>query len=235
MSISSSVDRGLNFLLTGAALAIAATLVFRQVRGQPTQPAQLANQTAPTRVTNWQKLLDESRSSDSSAAPVSVVVFSDFQCPACKRLHATLQRLKTAVPDTFSVRLIHFPLSQHKDAVEAAALFECIRDRAVPDSISSVLYSAQDSLGLLAWPLLANRAKSPISAGQLGACMTDAKTQAQIAAHVDLGEEFGVMYTPTVVINGWRVNGTPSTALLAKYVRAAAAGRELREVADASR
>jgi protein-disulfide isomerase len=212
----------MNVLLTAAAVVIAGTVVFRQVRAQDAAPAATANSTDVTKVKDWTTLVNASRAGSDSAAPVTVVVFTDFQCPACKRFHSTLHRLRAEMRDTFTVRYVHFPLDQHEQAAAAASLFECSRNAVDVHTLADTLYASQDSLGSVPWHVLARRVNTSVQQSKLEACMRDTVTVNQVRAHMELGAEIGVAYTPTILVNGWKLSGTPGTVAMARYIRAAA-------------
>lgn len=76
-------------------------------------------------VTNKDHVLGDPR------APVKVVEFSDFECPFCKRVHPTLQRLMNEYGETGKVALVyrHFPLDAlHKKARKEAQASECANE-----------------------------------------------------------------------------------------------------------
>ena len=89
-------DRTLTTLLTLAALAVAAALVRREFFA--TQAA------APPRaeyVREWRDILPATRLvTGDPQAPVTIVEFSDFGCPACRLFHCALQVVRTKAPGT---------------------------------------------------------------------------------------------------------------------------------------
>ncbi len=234
MSNSSRADRVLSVLLTAAALVIAATVVFRQFRAQNASAVASPNPAAVTKVQNWPDLLRASRAGADSAAPVTVVVFTDFECPACKRFHGTLHRLRAEMRDTFTVRYIHYPLEQHEHAAAAAALFECTRQDLNIHALVDTLYASQDSLGALPWHILARRADPSIQRTKIELCMRDTVAASQVRAHMELGADIGVAYTPTILVNGWKLSGTPGTVAMARYIRAASQLLPLDSIAGTS-
>lgn len=65
----------------------------------------------------------------SSSAKVTLVVFSDFQCPYCIRHEATLKQIMSAYGDQIRLVFYNFPLSFHQYAQKAAEAAECAADQ----------------------------------------------------------------------------------------------------------
>jgi len=65
----------------------------------------------------------------SSSAKVTLVVFSDFQCPYCQRHEATLKQILDAYKDQVRIVFYNFPLSFHQYAEKAAEAAECAGDQ----------------------------------------------------------------------------------------------------------
>lgn len=86
-----------------------------------------------------------------SAAPVKVVVFTDFECPFCKSLHEKIMQRMREHPKRVSLSVLHFPLTSHRFAKQAATAFECAESRTAKANMMDLLYAKQDSIGLLAW------------------------------------------------------------------------------------
>ncbi|MEM6925818.1 MAG: thioredoxin domain-containing protein, partial [Myxococcota bacterium] len=59
------------------------------------------------------------------SAPVQIIEFSDFQCPACQQAAPTVDALKAKFGDEISVVFRHFPLPRHPQAARAAQASEC--------------------------------------------------------------------------------------------------------------
>lgn len=79
-------------------------------------------------------------------AAISIVEFSDFECPFCSRLHPTLERLVEESDGAVNWEYRHLPLPNHRNAVSAAIASECVAKLAGNDSFwqfSSALFSNQ--------------------------------------------------------------------------------------------
>lgn len=147
-------------------------------------------------------------------APVTIVEFSDFECPACGAAYRDLHALTAANPN---VRLVfrHYPLDSscnpqmqralHPDACRAAAAAECAgrQDRFWP--YHDRLFENQRTLDRDSLFRYAREVGLDIAAFRT--CLDDPATMARIREDVATGEKLGVDSTPTIFINGRRVSG----------------------------
>jgi protein-disulfide isomerase len=60
----------------------------------------------------------------SESAPVTIIEYSDFQCPACALFYPIVERLLKEMPDKVKLVYRHFPLPQHSNAINAAVASE---------------------------------------------------------------------------------------------------------------
>lgn len=159
-------------------------------------------------------------------AAVTIVEFSDLECPSCKAAQPTIDRLLSDEPD---VKFIfqNFPLQRiHPWAFLAASYADCVAQQnknAFWKFIESV-YSNQEQITALlptnassaqeqikqAEPAIAKKLQDLASgaganAQQVATCSTQPATAARIASSIKLGEDLGVTGTPTIYINGRRV------------------------------
>jgi len=170
-------------------------------RTRPTQsstPRQLANADL------WRELVTESRRIGVSDSGPVVVVFADFECPACRDLH---KRLKSIRDDgvAFEMRMIHFPLPYHKFARRGAKLAECSALLGRFSEMADVLFAIQDSLGLLDWNVVVERAVGRDSVAVVRSCAErpdDDRSFLAVARGLELGEKVQLAATPLLVIDG---------------------------------
>ena len=137
-------------------------------------------------VTNKDHVLGDPR------APVKVVEFSDFECPFCKRVHPTLQRLMKEYGETGKVALVyrHFPLdSLHKKARKEAQASECANELggnrafwAYADRLFEVTPS-NDGLDLSLLPKLAK--DIGLDRGKFETCLSGDARGGKYADHIE--------------------------------------------------
>jgi protein-disulfide isomerase len=174
-------------------------------------------------VPNWEKALPHSLELGAFGGRVTVLVASDIECPACRAFHRSLRRHLAPGDTSVSVRFLHFPLRQHRFAPSAAAFVECAARQGKVEAALDLLFEKQDSLGLKEWESFASEAG--LGTGRsIKSCMTSAAVAARVEEAREAGERLGVTFTPTLIVNGWRIPQVPSHAQLGSILAQAAAG-----------
>jgi len=149
-------------------------------------------------------------------APVEIVEFSDFECPHCKKAQPKLEQLLNESPNAKLV-FENFPLSQiHKWADLAAGYADCI-SRKNPEQFwkfSRAVFDQQEQItdDTAATKLSAIATDAGADAAATAACAANAETKARVNQQYELGVSVGVNATPTLFLNGRKienVNDTP--------------------------
>lgn len=141
------LDRLLSAILAFAALAIAGALMHREFVSSGNSTASLESKY----ISNWREIARLGRTVGDSTAPVTLVEFSDFQCPFCRRFNGTLRRTLDAFPGQVSYVFVHYPLPNHPSALPAARAAECANTHGKFREIADRMFDTQDSLGKKAW------------------------------------------------------------------------------------
>lgn len=136
-------------------------------------------------------------------APITVVEFSDFECPYCSKLQPTLKQVLEAYPD--KVRLVYkeFPLSFHKQAKNASKAALSAGEQGKYWEMHDLIFKDYNKL---------NEEKFKGYAVKLGLDMErfmkdyqSNKYDAQIQRDINLGTSVGVRGTPSLFMNGKRM------------------------------
>lgn len=136
-----------------------------------------------------------------ATAKVSLVEFSDFECPYCEQLHETLKRIVDESNGTIKWEFRHMPLPIHKDAKIAAYYSECvsiISNNAGFFKYADTLMQNQRSIDATYLEKVA--IEQGIDAPLLRTCISDAKTLEIIAEDIKVGQALGGTGTPFTVI-----------------------------------
>jgi protein-disulfide isomerase len=143
-------------------------------------------------------------------AQVTIVEFSDLQCPHCKAGQPVIDRL---MADTPGAKLIFqpFPLSIHDWASKAAMIGECVADKNPQgfwDYIRQV-FEQQDQITAANAPdkLQAIATQEGLTPEQLTTCMANPEISKRVQDSITLGMSLGVKGTPTLFINGRKIRG----------------------------
>jgi protein-disulfide isomerase len=140
-----------------------------------------------------------------ASAPVTVVEFSDLQCPHCKEAAPTIEKLLTDDPNIHFV-FQNFPLPMHNWAMKAAEYADCV-GRSSNDAfwkyISSVYAAQTDITAENADQKLTDLANSSgVNGKDIAVCAAKPETQSRVESSVALGKSVDVNATPTLFING---------------------------------
>lgn len=139
-------------------------------------------------------------------APITVVEFSDFQCPFCKRFHdETYQALLDAYPGQIRFVYRNLPLTSiHPDAMPAAIASLCANEQNAYWDYHNKLFSS-DVLSRDTYTQYA--ADLNLNAEEFSACLDSGKFDEFIQADMEFAFNLGVQSTPTFFINGLAIVG----------------------------
>lgn len=133
-------------------------------------------------------------------APVTVVIFDDFECPYCAKTVPLIKEVLSAYPDDVRLVFKNFPLGRHKNA-QAAALAGLAADRQGKFwPLHDLLFENHHSLSPQKIEQLAEQAGLDME--RFAADRNDAKLRQQLNADMREGQQIGVRGTPTIFING---------------------------------
>jgi protein-disulfide isomerase len=217
----------LNFVLSGKSFgALAANAPVANVAAQPTQPTDpTANQ--PTTPTNPPKAVDAK--ADHILGPVNAKVtlieYSDFECPYCLKQYDTTKQIATAYPKDVRIIYRHFPLSFHANAQKAAEASECAGAQGKFWEMHDKIFEANraQKMGVETWKQAAKDLK--LDSAKFDKCLDSGEMAAKVAADQTEGSGAGVAGTPATFVNGELIEGAlPFESFKAKIEAAGGKG-----------
>lgn len=147
---------------------------------------------------------DDAPSFGPKDAKVTVVEFSDFECPYCSRAADVVTQIKKNYPDKVRVVFRQFPLSFHKNAHGAAQASLAANAEGKFWEYHDTLFKNQKALDETS---LEGHAKTAgVKPKAITTALADKKYAAQVDADLKLGEQVAVTGTPTLFVNGKRVS-----------------------------
>ncbi len=150
------------------------------------------------------------------AAPVTVIEFADFECPACKESLPVLQQLRDLYKD--QVRLVYrdFPLSAHPQARPAAEAAHCAHEQGQFWTYHDALFAQAPDLKPSDYAALAERLS--LNQAEFAACLASARPKAAVARDLAEAQSLGLSGTPTFFINGRYLSGFQTLEALRQHV-----------------
>ncbi|HCE30750.1 TPA: disulfide bond formation protein DsbA [Candidatus Daviesbacteria bacterium] len=141
-------------------------------------------------------------------APVTIIEFSDFQCPYCERFYTqSLPLIDENYIKTGKVKLYfrNFPLGFHQYAQKAAEASECANEQGKFWEYHNKLFENQNSLDTDSLKKYASGLG--LDAGKFNSCLDSGKMKSIVQKDFDDGAKYGVTGTPAFFINGIIVVG----------------------------
>ena len=140
-------------------------------------------------------------------APVTIVAFSDFQCPYCATLFSTLKEIEKNYKDQVRIVYLQFPLSQiHPYAEKAAEASLCANEQNQYWQMHDAMFADQAKLGVD--QLRQKAEKLSLDMAAFNACLDSSKYASAIRADIAEGVKAGVKGTPAFFVNGRFYSGS---------------------------
>jgi protein-disulfide isomerase len=171
------------------------------------EPLPVQEQPEPVEV-DTTNLADDDAVKGDADAPVTIVEFSDFECPFCGRyFEQTYPKIVQNYIETGKVKYIFrdFPLSFHANAQKAAEAAECAGEQGKYFEMHDLLFANQDSLNVESYKQYAE--DLGLDTEQFNTCLDSGEMADEVAADFTYGQQVGVTGTPAFFINGKMISG----------------------------
>lgn len=142
-------------------------------------------------------------------APITLVEFSDFQCPYCGRYEPVIRQVMQKYPGRIQLIFHHLPLvAIHPNAEKAAEAAVCAQDQGKFWEMHDLMFAEQASLDVKA---LKDRARRiDLDTNRFDQCLDGGKAADAVARDVAEAEKLGLSGTPASFVNGRYVDGAVS-------------------------
>jgi protein-disulfide isomerase len=138
-------------------------------------------------------------------AKVTIIEYSDLECPFCKQFHPTMQKIVQDYPNDVRWVYRHFPLEQlHQQAPKESEAVECADEQGKGWEMIDTIYevtTSNDGLDLATLPTLA-RQVGVVNIPQFEACVESGKYASRVADDIADAQSAGGRGTPSSVILG---------------------------------
>jgi len=193
-------------------------------RGATTTAASPAAVNIPDKVTRYKVPVDDDPSIGPADAPITLIEFSDYQCPFCTKWNNEVYaRLLKEYSGRIRFVYRDLPLVIHGDAQSAAEAADCAGEQGAYWKFHDALFSEKYGLGLDAYRKYA--ADLGLNADALIACVNEGRYTAEVNADASFAESLGVSSTPTFFINGIAVVGAQPYSVFKQVIDLELAGK----------
>ncbi len=157
---------------------------------------------------DMETLIDDDAIKGDVDAPVTIVEFSDYECPFCGRyFEQTQPQIIKEYVNTGKVRLVYrdFPLDFHQNAQKAAEVAECAGEQNKYWEMHDKLFENQQALSVDNSKKYAK--ELGLNTNQFNECLDSGKMTSEVAKDLQDGQVVGISGTPGFIINGKLVSG----------------------------
>ena len=180
---------------------------------------------------SYSEIVDDDAFIGDEDAPVTLVEFSDYQCPFCHRHYSqTFSQLKSNFIETGKLKYVFrdFPLNFHADATPAAVAAECVRKQkgdAGYFAMHAKIFAGVETTGSIPRADL-DRYASELSTNTsaFATCMADESMTNEVNADIAAGSQFGINGTPGFILtdgeNSKLISGAQPFAVFKKEIEA---------------
>lgn len=198
------------------ALIITALVVRREFTPRTPGTAQLQ-----TQIDDWRDYSSSGSLIGPANAPITIVVFSDFECPFCAQLAERLQAARKKFPGAISVRFRQMPLTEiHANAMSAAVAVECAGRQGRFEQYHDVLFAQQKAIGVRSWHAFAKDA-GVVDSMTFATCMTDSTVTSPIQRDIAAAGRLELSGTPAILVNDRLFRGAPTQQQLGVMIERA--------------
>jgi protein-disulfide isomerase len=167
----------------------------------------------PPAPTVFQIAIDDQPVKGKLDASVTLVEFTDYQCPSCAQMQPIFERLVTEYGDRVRFVVRDFPLPMHADAQKAAEAAEAAREQGKYWDFTAILFRNQSKLS--ADMLKQYAGVLGIERAKFDAALDSGKFADKVQRDILDGQKAGVNSTPSFFVNGVRVGDRTYEALKA--------------------
>ena len=180
---------------------------------------------------NWDKVsFKDVPATGSADAKVTIVEYSDFQCPFCSQAHQTVEQLLKDYDGKVKVLFKHLPLGMHPWAEDAAVAGVCVyqQNNDAFWQLSHFLFTSQKTVKkeTLQSSVLEATKDTTLNMDQLKKCMDSRQTLPVVKANQAEAASLGFSSTPSFLVNGRPVVGAIDLPSFKKIVDEALAGSQ---------
>jgi len=174
---------------------------------------------------NMEELIENDDIKGNPNAPVTIVEWSDFECPYCAKFYSqTLEQIDEKYIQTGKVKFVYrdFPLSFHANAQKAAEAAECAGEQGKYFEMHDTLFEQGVDGGVSSFKQFAEDIS--LDTSEFNECLDSGEMASEVSKDMSDGSAIGIKGTPGFVINGQLVSGAQPFSVFQQVIEAELAG-----------
>ncbi len=174
-------------------------------------------------ITDMKALADDDPFLGDKNAPVTMIEWSDYECPFCARFYQqTLPQIKSEYIDTGKVKLVYrdFPLGFHQQAEPAALAANCAGEQGKYFEYHDKIFNAGGAAGKSSADYKKWAQELSLNVAKWEACLSDPAQKQEIQKDLADGSAVGVSGTPGFIINGKLISGAQPFSVFQQVIEA---------------
>lgn len=208
------MSKAITYILTICAVVVTVLFAHQQLTDGPRE-----NKVEIWKLRGWNELTDEGNRIGSESALVQIIIFSDYECPFCKRVNPVFNRILDMYDDEVALIYRHMILENiHPNATKAALAVECASAQGIFKAYHDEVYQHVESLSQEPWLNIAKSVGVP-DLNMFKNCLAQKKFMDRIQSDNEVAESLGLQSIPTVIINGSVLSGAHTFMQYDKIIR----------------
>lgn len=204
-------------LVTAALVACAFLVTGLVVRREFFPPT--PQRAEPRELSEWPELASVGFRHGPGDAKVTILEFSDFQCPFCARMRPALREVLRRYPGEVATVFRHYPLeSIHPHAFAAAVAVECAGEQGAWETMHDQLFANQTLIGQRPFREFADSA-GVADLASFERCLDEDRQRIRVRSDLSAAQAHGLASTPSIIVNGTLLPGTPAASELEDRIR----------------
>ena len=195
-------------ILLSAILVIAIIILFTQISKNNKVVTETENTGNIANNNSFQNLIDDDAFMGDPNAPVTIIEFSDYECPYCQRFYSqTFSSIKKEYIDKGLVQFVYrdFPLNIHQFAQGAAEAAECAGEQDKYFEMQDKLFKSGVDGGIESYKQYAK--EIGLNQTKFDSCVDNREMKEEVTNDFKDGQAQGITGTPGFIINGEKVIG----------------------------
>ncbi len=150
-------------------------------------------------------------------APVTIVEFSDFECPFCGRVNPSIAKIRDTYGDQVQIVFRQFPLEIHRNARKAGEAALCADEQGQFWAMHDAMFGDQKNLAVDGLKAIAAQI-ADLDTGSFDDCLDSGKHAETVESDLKAGARAGVSSTPAFFVNGRYLAGAQPFELFAEII-----------------